>query len=72
MVLDQLEMMRLRNTSNAFNGILKIEDTPQNELNLTWASGTESATLQANLKTHHFSIYHENNNGESRLYQYPR
>ncbi len=70
-VLDQLEMMHLRNTSNAFNGTLEVGDSPQNELNMTWVNGTESATLQANLETHHFSIHHVNAHGESKIYQYP-
>ncbi|HKI53269.1 MAG TPA: hypothetical protein VJ987_04030 [Anaerolineales bacterium] len=71
-VLDQLTMMRLRNTSNAFNGTLTVGDTPQDELTLTWVNGTESAALQANLETCRFSIHHLTAQGEARLYQYPQ
>lgn len=70
-VLDQLEMMRLRNMSNAFNGTLEVRDSLQKELNLIWKNGAESAALQANLETHRFSIHHVNAQGKSRIYQYP-
>jgi sucrose phosphorylase len=70
-VLRQLEMMRLRNTSSAFDGTLHVADTPTHELNLTWMNGTELARLTANLDSHRFSIRHVSAQGEERTYDYP-
>ncbi len=55
-VLKQLELIRLRNTSTAFSGTLEFAATAENELNLTWRNGNEFAQLQANLITHEFTI----------------
>lgn len=71
-VLDQLEMMRLRNTSEAFNGDLQIAKTPLNELEMSWSKGEESITLKANLETHGFTITHRPTHDDSRLYAYPK
>lgn len=70
-VLDQLEMMRLRNTAAAFNGSLSIGDTPQNELEMTWTHGDDSITLQADLQSHEFSISHTPAGKEAQVYSYP-
>jgi sucrose phosphorylase len=55
-VLKQLDMLRLRNTSKAFSGTLEFGVTAENELNLIWRNKEEFAQLNANLTTHEFSI----------------
>lgn len=55
-VTGQLEIMRLRNTSKAFDGEIKINDTSKNEIDILWKNGNAFAHLKANLKTYRFSI----------------
>ena len=55
-VLQQLEMLRLRNTSKAFSGTLEFGTTDENELHLIWRNEDEIAQLKANLTTHEFTI----------------
>jgi len=57
-VRDQLEMMRLRNTSAAFNGTLTIADTESNRLILSWSNRSSYATLDADLASGTFTITH--------------
>ncbi|MCG8069298.1 MAG: glycosidase [Candidatus Thiodiazotropha taylori] len=71
-VLDQLEMMRLRNRAAAFNGILKIADTPPEELELSWINDGDTATLKANLENHEFTITHVSDEGGTQLYNYSK
>jgi sucrose phosphorylase len=71
-VLDQLEMMRLRNTAQAFNGSLQIADTPANELEMTWSHQDESISLRANLESLAFSISRTATGSETQLYSYPK
>lgn len=70
-VLDQLEMMRLRNTAPAFNGTLQIDKTPSNELAINWAYQDDKVSLKANLASHEFTISHSNAAGGQKLYSYP-
>ena len=62
-VLDQLEMIRLRNTSPAFDGELTILETNSNQLGLRWTNGDTRATLKADLATATFSIEHNDPSG---------
>ncbi len=55
-VLDQLEMIRLRNTSDAFRGELTILETEPNRLGLRWQNGATMAMLNADLGAGTFSI----------------
>ena len=55
-VLQQLEIMRLRNTLRAFSGKLTIYNTSVNKIDWVWKNGEDFAQLQANLKTKMFSI----------------
>jgi sucrose phosphorylase len=71
-VLDQLEMMRLRNTAAAFNGNLEIADTPPHQLEMSWALEGDSVTLKADLKSHAFTIHHSPASGEAKVYSYPK
>lgn len=69
-VLDQLEMMRLRNTAAAFNGSLQIADTPSHELEMAWSHEGDTITLKADLKSHAFTIHHTPAKDETRVYSY--
>jgi sucrose phosphorylase len=66
-VQDQLEMMRLRNTSSAFSGELTVVDTDSNRLVLRWANGDTHATLDADLAAGTFSISHVEDGHETVL-----
>ncbi|PKB00546.1 sucrose phosphorylase [Flavobacteriaceae bacterium MAR_2009_75] len=55
-VLNQLNIMRLRNTCDAFNGSMKINDSAKNEIDIIWENGSDFAHLKANLNTFKFSI----------------
>jgi sucrose phosphorylase len=61
-VRDQLELMRLRNKSPAFEGELEIHDTDRHHLHLTWRHQGCVATLNADLRGYGFSVTHK---GES-------
>jgi sucrose phosphorylase len=71
-VLDQLEMMRLRNSSAAFNGSLHIADTPTHELEMTWSLDDNAITLKANLENKAFTINHRLPGREPQIYDYPK
>ena len=55
-VLNQLKIMRLRNTSNAFLGNIKINNSNDNELDIIWENKKEFAQLRAHLTTCTFTI----------------
>jgi sucrose phosphorylase len=58
-VRDQLELMRLRNKSPAFRGELELHDTEDHRLHMTWRRDGCTATLDADLRDHSFSIAHK-------------
>ena len=60
-VLKQLDLLRLRNTSKAFSGSLEFGEAAENELHLIWINGEEMAQLKANLTTHEYSIEYTDN-----------
>jgi sucrose phosphorylase len=67
-VRDQLKLIRLRNTSPAFEGALTIHDCAEHELHLTWTHGACIASLQANLMDSGFCVTHRDEAGvESRM-----
>ncbi len=66
-VQDQLEIMRLRNTSAAFAGELTVLATEPNQLGLRWENGTTTATLMADLAADTFSITHVHDGTETVL-----
>jgi sucrose phosphorylase len=68
-VRNQLEIIRLRNTSKAFSGTVKINETPHNEIDILWTNKNESAQLKANLETHFFVI-HFTQNGISKTMKF--
>lgn len=70
-VQDQLQLMRLRNSSTAFEGELEITDTDPHRLHLTWTNGGCMATLRADLREYNFTIKHKDSAGEETLMSYP-
>jgi sucrose phosphorylase len=63
-VQDQLQLIRLRNTSEAFYGNLEIIDAAEHELHLTWRNGSSEAQLRADLRNFGFVVTHRD--GEAR------
>ena len=61
-VAKQLDMIRLRNTSNAFSGQIEINDTIDSIIDIKWINGNTIAHLKANLQTNGFTIDHTENN----------
>ena len=55
-VLDQLKLLKLRNTHPAFDGDLEIHATEPHRLHLTWRNGGQAATLEADLDGHDFQV----------------
>ena len=55
-VRKQLEMIRLRNSSKAFSGSVAFPMSNEEQINIIWTNGDDSAQLVGNLKTHTFSI----------------
>ncbi len=69
-VRDQLEIIRLRNTSPAFNGELTVMDTDEHRLHLTWNHQECVAILNADLHDYSFSITHQDNSGNENEMSY--
>ncbi len=66
-VLDQLEMLRLRNTSPAFTGEFSIVESDASRLVMRWAHGETVATLDADLAAETFTITHVESGRETVL-----
>jgi sucrose phosphorylase len=56
-VLDQLKLIRLRNTSPAFRGRLQVIDSEPHRLHLCWQHAEASARLEADLCKYGFTVY---------------
>jgi sucrose phosphorylase len=69
-VQKQLTLLKLRNTSQAFNGELLIGKTDKNKLQLTWKNDGCTAELNADLIDHSFSITHKETSGEAKVYKF--
>ena len=69
-VRDQLEIMRLRNTSPAFDGELTVRSTDDHRLHLTWKHQKCTATLDADLRDYSFSITHKENTSNEKVMSY--
>jgi sucrose phosphorylase len=67
-VKDQLFLMRLRNRSTAFEGILEIGETTPDRLMLSWRNGSETATLEADLKGYGFKVKFEGKDNIERSF----
>jgi sucrose phosphorylase len=67
-VRNQLQLIRLRNNSAAFDGTLTIHGSEEHELRLTWTNGDWLASLDANLFDFSFEVTHRDGQGkETRL-----
>ncbi|MCG6938265.1 MAG: glycosidase [Gammaproteobacteria bacterium] len=66
-VLDQLELIRLRNVSPAFNGEMKVIASEPHILHIAWQHPRASARLLANLLDHSFTVYQGDANNEEVL-----
>ena len=55
-VRDQLDLIKLRNTSPAFAGELEISDSPDHVMELTWTNGDFTASLYADLIKFSFNV----------------
>ncbi len=66
-VLDQLELIRLRNVSPAFRGELRVNKSEPHILHLSWHHPEATATLQADLRTHRFAVSEHNGDDEEVL-----
>ena len=60
-VKNQLVIIHLRNTSDAFSGQVEINDTDDSIINIKWVNGSKVAHLKANLQTKGFTIDHTEN-----------
>lgn len=60
-VMNQLKLLRLRNTSKAFSGELKINESKDNEIDLLWVYNNEFAQLNADLDSFQFRIKYTEN-----------
>ena len=69
-VRDQLELIKLRNSSSAFYGELEIGDSDENVLQLTWTNGACTASLNADLLKFRISITHRDEDGKETCLSY--
>jgi sucrose phosphorylase len=66
-VLDQLDLIRLRNISPAFAGEMKIFETEPHLLHISWQHQEATATLKADLRNHSFTVYQGDGTNEEIL-----
>jgi sucrose phosphorylase len=69
-VQDQLELIRLRNTSAAFGGTLLVGDVPENCLSLTWKNEGCEAQLEADLASLAFTVRYRDDEGIESVLSY--
>ena len=69
-VRDQLDILRLRNTSPAFDGELTINSSDEHHLHMSWKHQESVATLKADLRDYSFSITHNENAGNEKEMTY--
>ncbi len=69
-VRDQLELIRLRNVSPAFDGKLSIGNTDERHIHMTWNNQGATASLHANLMNYSFTITHKAVDGNTNTTTY--
>lgn len=69
-VQDQLQLIKLRNSSAAFYGQLEIADTDEQKLEMTWTNGGSNATLKADLLNFGFTVTHRSDTREEAIMSY--
>jgi sucrose phosphorylase len=67
-VLDQIELIRLRNVSPAFGGEMELLKTKPHRLHIKWQHPEATATLKADLRKHSFTVYHGSGKDEDEVY----
>lgn len=55
-VINQLKLIKLRNTSKAFCGAIKIKKTIDSKIDIVWENQNEKIQLKANLNTYYFTV----------------
>ncbi|GGD19106.1 sucrose phosphorylase [Hyunsoonleella pacifica] len=68
-VLNQLKLLRLRNTSKAFSGSVEINTSSHKIIDIKWVNENEFAHLKVNLNTYNFTIDYTEL-GESKFYAF--
>jgi sucrose phosphorylase len=58
LVKKQLEIIRLRNTSNAFSGHVEINDALEHKMDIKWINDKSVIHLKADLDSYKFTIEH--------------
>ena len=71
-VQDQLDLIRLRNTSPAFHGELEVAATAAHQMDLTWRQDDRYARLRADLRDHSFVVTYSDDAGMELELSYPR
>jgi len=66
-VRDQIELLRLRNTSPAFLGEMEIAETESHRLHIVWRHPQATATLSAHLRSHNFTVSQDKGAGDEIL-----
>jgi sucrose phosphorylase len=66
-VQHQLDIIRLRNTSNAFSGQVEINEVEDAIIDIKWVNGSTATHLKANLQTYGFTINHTENGVTSTM-----
>ncbi len=69
-VRDQLELIKLRNSSSAFYGELEIHNSDEHVLHLTWTNGACTASLKADLLELSFCVTHRDETGNETVLSY--
>jgi sucrose phosphorylase len=59
-VKNQLKIMRLRNTLNAFSGKITINNSAEHDIDWLWKNENDFAQLKVNLQTQSFTIQYKN------------
>jgi sucrose phosphorylase len=71
-VRDQLELIRLRNTSPVFAGTMTVIETEPHLLHMAWRKDGAGLVLKADLRDHRFSIHQLDCDEETILMMLPR
>ncbi|MDJ0738832.1 MAG: glycosidase [Gammaproteobacteria bacterium] len=70
-VRDQLALIRLRNTSPAFSGELRVIESDPHQVRLAWVHPEVSVRLEADLCDHSFAVYQDDGTGEALVLASP-
>ena len=67
-VLDQLDLIRLRNVSPAFTGEMKVFKTRPYKLHISWQHPEATVTLKADLRNCNFTVYQGKGTDDDQVY----